>query len=102
MRYPERYQPSLAHALEQMESVIDQAVSEIVRVMKHRAILVEPVIEHASVAQRRYLRRWDYVRNLLRAIEGQSPRVRVVECFSLGLQGGPLNPSSLIVLEKQG
>ena len=89
------------HALEQMESIIDEAVSEIVRVMKHRAVLIEPVLENASLAQRLYLKKWGYVQSLLRVVQKQQ-NVRIVESFSLGIQGNPLNQSSLIVLEKIG
>jgi|LGVE01.1.fsa_nt_gb ubiquinone/menaquinone biosynthesis C-methylase UbiE len=90
-----------SHALEQMESIIDEAISKIVRVMKHRAVLIEPVLENGSLAQRRYLKKWGYVQSLLHVVQKQQ-NVRIVESFSLGIQGNPLNQSSLIVLEKLG
>jgi len=87
------------HVLEQMESVINEAVSEIVRVMKHRAVLIEPVVENASLAQKLYLKRQDYVQSLMHVIKKQQ-NLRIVESFPLGIQGNPLNQSSLIVLDK--
>jgi ubiquinone/menaquinone biosynthesis C-methylase UbiE len=86
------------HALEQMESVISKAVSEIIRVMKHRAVLVEPIWENADLAQRYYLARYDYVRSLLSEIKKHT-NVKIIENFAVGIQS-TLNPSSIIVLEK--
>jgi UDP-perosamine 4-acetyltransferase len=89
------------HALEQMESVVEPAVSEIFRVLKPggRAILLEPVFQHGDIAQRLYLTRYDYLRSLLDAL-GRHPTIRVVENFTVGIQGNPLNQSSLVVLDK--
>lgn len=90
------------HTLEQMESVIHEAVGELVRVMKYRAVLVEPIWEHADLAQRCYIQKWDYARSILRVIREQ-PNVRIVEIFKRGLQtsqGNSHNSSSVIVLEK--
>lgn len=86
------------HALEQMESIVSKAVSEIIRVMKHRAVLIEPVWENANLAQRCYLERYDYVQSLLSEIKKHTD-VKIIENFALGIQSN-LNPSSLIVLEK--
>lgn len=88
------------HALEQMESIADEVVAEIVRVMKHRAILIEPVWENASLAQRCYLRYNDYVQRLLAIVE-RHPGIRLVEQFPLGIQGNPRNQSSVVVFERR-
>ena len=87
------------HALEQMESVIEKAVKEIIRVTKHRAILVEPVFENADVAQKLYLVKYGYVTSLLSVLR-QQPDIKIIENFKLGIQGNPLNQSSLIQFEK--
>ena len=102
LAFPENYFDFVysCHALEQMESIIDKAVSEIIRVMKYRAVLIEPVQENASLPQRLYLRRYNYVQSLLRTIKEQRQYIKIVEIFPLGIQGNPLNQSSLIVLEK--
>lgn len=89
------------HALEQMESVVEPAILEIFRVLKPggRAVLLEPVFQLGDIAQRLYLTRYDYLRSLLDVL-GRNPAIRVVEKFVAGIQGNPLNQSSLIVLEK--
>jgi ubiquinone/menaquinone biosynthesis C-methylase UbiE len=87
------------HALEQMESIIDDAVSEIIRVMKHRAIFIEPVWENADIAQKSYLKRYDYVRSLIKTLKKKN-NIDVIENFRLGIQGSPLNQSSILVIEK--
>lgn len=90
------------HALEQMESIIEQALSEIIRVTKRRAVLIEPVYELGSTAQRIYLRSHDYTRSILQTLKSASARVTILKLHTLGIQGNPLNQSSLIVLEKIG
>jgi len=103
LRFPEQTFDAVysCHALEQMESVIEPAIAEILRVLKPggRAILLEPVFEHGDLAQRLYLLRYDYVRSLLKVL-GRPPAIRFVERFVVGIQGNPLNQSSLLVLEK--
>lgn len=86
------------HAFEQMESVIHDAVKEFIRVMKYRAVLIEPIWENADLTQRLYIEKKGYVKSLLSEIKKHS-NVQIVENFVTGLQD-PLNPSSVIVLEK--
>ena len=88
-----------SHALEQMESVIDQALAEIARVARGRVVLIEPVYELAGLAQRLYSRKQGYVRSLLRAI--RKTDLTVVEMFVRGVQLNPLNQSTVIVLQKK-
>ncbi len=88
-----------SQALEQMESVISDAVSEIVRVMKRRAVLFEPVWENADMAQRLYLKKYGYVRSLLSEIK-KHPNITILENFPSAIQINPFNQTSILVLEK--
>lgn len=87
------------HTLEQMESVIEDAVSEIIRVMKYHAVLIEPIWENADLVQQLYMEKQGYVKSLLSEIRKHS-NVRIVENFVRGFQSLTFNQSSVIVIEK--
>lgn len=89
------------HVFETMELIVYKALDELIRVMRHRAlaVLIEPVWENANFTQRLYIRRQGYIKSLKRAIDKQN-NIKIIEMFTRGIQGNPLNQSTVILLEK--
>ncbi len=87
-------------ALEQLPNHTIEAITELVRVVRHRIVLVEPCYEFGNFAQKQYLIYKDYTRSLKRDIEMLESRgkLKIQKAEKLDCSHNPLNPVSIFVL----
>lgn len=88
-----------SHSLEPNGGREKEAIAELLRVSRRWVVLVEPMYEMASLEARKRMKEHGYATGLRQAAEHCGAKViqhRLLECTR-----NPLNPSGLLVLEKQ-
>lgn len=88
-----------SHSLEPNGGMEKEAINELLRVSRRWVVLVEPIYELASVEARRRMEEHGYVTGLRQAAELCG--ARIIQHRLLEYTQNPLNPSGLLVLEKQ-
>jgi len=87
-----------SHSLEPNGGREEQAVQELLRVARHAVVLIEPIYELASPQAKARMVHHGYVRGLKATVERLG--AVVTEYRLLGHIENPLNPSGLMVIEK--
>ena len=88
-----------SHSLEPNGGREYAAIKELLRVARRAVVLIEPIYELGTKQAQDRMRKYGYVRNL-KAI-ALSLRAKVVDYGLLEFNGNELNPSGLILLEKE-
>lgn len=88
-----------SHSLEPNGGRETEAIRELLRVAGRMVVLVEPLYELAGEEAKRRMEHHGYARGLLKAAEHTG--ARILEYRLLGHIANPLNPSGVIVIEKQ-
>lgn len=87
-----------SHSLEPNGGREREALKELIRVSRKAVVLVEPIYELAGEAARKRIEEHGYVKNLKATAESLS--VKVAEYSLLEIVNNPLNPSGIIIIEK--
>lgn len=88
-----------SHSLEPNRGSESLAISEMLRVSSRYVVLLEPIYELASPEAQERMNKHGYVTGLREAAEELGAKVLRYEL--LPFSGNPLNPSGLVLLEKQ-
>ena len=88
------------YCLEHLPAEFQSAVRHMLRVARHRVILIEPIPEYFGPLQRLYAFATDYVRGVPQFLEREGIDVESVEI--LGSAGNPLNLGAMITLRPSG
>lgn len=88
------------HSLEPNGGREKEAIRECLRVARNAVVLVEPSYELANAEARERMERHGYVKGLRQAAESLGARIAAFQL--LKEIGNPLNPSGVLVLEKEG
>lgn len=88
-----------SHSLEPNGGNESAALKELIRIAKRAVVLIEPIYELADLKAQERMNEHGYVRNLKNYAE--TLNVTVAEHKLLDFRMNPLNPSGVIVLEKE-
>ena len=87
------------HTLEQMPTIYQRALSEILRVARRHVILFEPSFSLGSVSQKLKMLNNDYVRGISKHLE-QTSNVSLCKPFLMENSANPLNHTACYKIEK--
>lgn len=87
-----------SHSVEPNSGLEQQAIQELLRIARRAVILVEPIYELADEPARRHMEQHGYVRGLRMCAERLG--AKVIDYRLLPFTANPLNPSGILVLEK--
>ena len=87
--------------LEQLPAHTLEALNELIRVTRHKIIVIEPCYEYGNFAQKQYLTYKDYTRSLKKDIEmlELQGKIRIRKAAKLNSIHNPLNPAGIFVLD---
>lgn len=88
-----------SHSLEPNGGQEEAALKELLRIAKRTVVLVEPIYEMADEKAKMRMREHGYVRNLKKTAELLGATVK--DYRLLDYCGNPLNPSGLVLIEKE-
>lgn len=89
-----------SHSIEPNGGREEAALRELMRVARRAVVLVEPIFELASAEAQARMMHHGYVRGLREVAEGLGYRVRDFRLLDFCVN--PLNPSGVLLLEKEG
>ena len=87
-----------SHSLEPNGGREEEAIRELLRLARRAVVLIEPIFELAAPAAKERMRHHGYVSGLHSAAERLG--ARITDYRLLELTGNPLNPSGVIIIEK--